>query len=318
MSTSSLPLSQAQGGKLRPLNIIRDLPKIADLVELCFHKNMDKEGKRYVQQMRSAKKNTSWLSWATTSLPLKGFIWEEDKEIVGNISIVPFQHQKEKIILFANVAVHPDHRRRGIARMLTQKALEHVQKIKPASVWVHVEEKNQGAIQLYRSLGFQNRMLRTTWRASTQLPPPQAQSRVVLAKSPTRYWRTEEKSLAVSYPPEMRWYRMPKIEVFAPGLSQWLERVFLEVDLNHWVLADGNRFEASLFWLSRRRYRAPLWLAAAPQTDAATLSAFLLHARSYFAAQNRELVIDYPAGERENAFREAGFSPLRTLLWMRT
>lgn len=315
MSTSSLPLSHTQGGKLRPLNIIRDLPKIADLVELCFQKNMDKEGKRYVQKMRASTKSKFWFT--STSLPLKGFVWEEDKQIVGNISIVPFHHKKEKVILFANVAVHPNYRRRGIARMLTQKAFAHITKLKPTSVWVHVDEKNQGAIQLYRSLGFQSRIRRTTWQASTQGSPRQAQNRVVLAKSPKRYWQAEEQSLAASYPPEMRWYRMPKIKVFAPGFSQWLERIFLEADLNHWVLADRDRFAASLFWLAQRRSRAPLWLAAAPQTDDSALSAFLLHARAYFAPQNRVLSIDYPAGEREDAFRAAGFTPLRTLLWMR-
>ena len=36
MSTISVPITQAEITKIRPLNILYDLPKIADLVELCL------------------------------------------------------------------------------------------------------------------------------------------------------------------------------------------------------------------------------------------------------------------------------------------
>ena len=37
----------AQTPQLRPLNILRDLPGVADLVEKCFADTMDSEGRRY-------------------------------------------------------------------------------------------------------------------------------------------------------------------------------------------------------------------------------------------------------------------------------
>ena len=63
--------------QLRPLNILHDLPAVADLVEKCFADTMDAEGHRYIQEMRRAGRNNSFLRWAsqavdTTSMPLSG------------------------------------------------------------------------------------------------------------------------------------------------------------------------------------------------------------------------------------------------------
>jgi len=316
MSTTSLPLSQTETRKLRPLNIMRDLPQVADLIELCFQ-NMDREGKRHVQQMRKDSKNRRWLSWASTSLPLRGFVWEEGKEIIGNISIVPFRRKKEKHILIANVAVHPAHRRRGIARLLTQKALEHIRKLRPNSIWVHVESDNQSAINLYQSLGFQRRAVRTTWEASTQVPPQQMPSEIDPLKSASHQWAREKHHLERTYPKEVTWYRMPDWEILAPGLKNWLHRFFIDDDLRQWILEEDGKFQAVLVWKKRRSYRAPLWLASAPQTTDSTLSTLLLHARLHLAAQNKKLYVDYPAETHEAVFQQAGFTARRTLLWMR-
>src|SRR5687768_16478612 len=115
---------------LRPLNMLRDLPAVADLIELCFATTMDSEGQRYVQDMRRAGSDASFMRWATrmaetTSLPLTGYVWEEAGRIVGNSSLVPFRHKQQRMYLIANVGVHPDFRRRGIARALTERALQH-------------------------------------------------------------------------------------------------------------------------------------------------------------------------------------------------
>ena len=50
----------------------------------------------------------------------------------------------------ANVAVHPDHRRRGIARLLVQAA----QAESVSRLMLEVRASNTAAIALYRSLGF--------------------------------------------------------------------------------------------------------------------------------------------------------------------
>ncbi len=52
----------------------------------------------------------------------------------------------------ANVAVHPNHRRRGIARALVNAAIEQGRSL--SRLTLEVRESNAAAIALYQSLGF--------------------------------------------------------------------------------------------------------------------------------------------------------------------
>ena len=137
---------------LRALNILRDLPAVADLIELCFSNTMDSEGQRYVQDMRRAGRDDSFLRWATkmtetTSLPLTGYIWEENGKIVGNASLVPFRRKNERIYLIANVATHPDFRRRGIARALTERAYAEARKVLDHGGWTGLDHATIQAVR---------------------------------------------------------------------------------------------------------------------------------------------------------------------------
>ncbi len=177
MASIPIPARTESHPHLRPLNILRDLPAVADLIELCFSDTMDREGQRYVQDMRRAGMDDRFLRWATklaetTSLPLTGYVWEEDGKLIGNASLVPFRFKRRRLYLIANVAVHPDHRRRGIARILTERALAHAKERRVASVWLHVRDDNPGAIRLYTGLGFRERARRTNWQAAGIPWPP--------------------------------------------------------------------------------------------------------------------------------------------------
>ena len=314
MSSQSLPLTYENSGKMRPAHIIRDLSKIADLVELCFHKNMDSEGQRYVQQMRDASNNRRYLQWASSSMPMLGYVWEVENKIVGNISIVPFGKGD---FLLANIAVHPDYRRRGIARQLTKRGMQHVRARNAKAIWLHVEEDNNAAIQLYLSLGFQGKALRTTWNASPGLrPQPKARNPRITTKA-SRFWEQNRQWLAQAYPENLRWYRMPDFQIFRPGLKYWLYRIFVEHDVRQWAIQKDGKLQALLNWIPMHARRSPLWLATAPQADAAALAELLLHARLQLLSQRTQLYIDYPARQHVEAFTQAGFAAQRTLLWMR-
>ena len=41
---------------MRPLNMLRDLSAVADLIELCFSPTIDNEGQRYLSDMRRASR----------------------------------------------------------------------------------------------------------------------------------------------------------------------------------------------------------------------------------------------------------------------
>jgi len=278
---------------------------------------MDSEGRGYVQQMRRAGKNANFLSWASTSMPLHGYVWEEEKKIVGNISIIPFREKGKTLFLLANVAVHPDYRRNGIAKALTQKGMVYARNYAAESIWVHVEEENLGAIKLYENLGFHAYFRRSTWNATSTLQADQAPIHAKIVDTPSRLWEDQYRFLKRNYPQEMTWYRIPDWKNFKPGLKYWLYKLFVESDIRQWSVQKNGKLEAALIWKGTMTRRSPLWLATALQTNSASLTELLLHARFHLATKKRELYIDFPAGECHDSFEKAGFTLRRTLLWMR-
>ncbi len=54
-----------------------------------------------------------------------------------------------------NLAIHPAHRRRGIARSLLTQALAQGRAHNVSVVWLEVRPSNVAALALYRSFGFQ-------------------------------------------------------------------------------------------------------------------------------------------------------------------
>ncbi len=149
--------SNAVSDHLRPLDARRDLLAVADLIEICFADTLDLEGRRYLNNMRAAAK-TPGLAFFTpleemANVPISGFIWEEDRRLVGNISLIPYRQDGQRRYLIANVAVHPDFRRRGIGRLLTEQGIEYARTKGLPDVWLHVREENISAITLYQEPG---------------------------------------------------------------------------------------------------------------------------------------------------------------------
>ncbi len=310
MTTADLSLRNENRGKIRPINSGRDMPKIADLVELCFRNNMDSEGKRYIEQVRSMYKKQARRT--QQSLPLAGYIWDIDGKIVGNISIFAF---RQRNYLLANIAVHPQYRRRGIARALTEHSMTKLRRRGAKAIWLHVENDNFPAIQLYQSIGFQQKALRANWQGG-QLLPPQINPENYRITTKIGTFSEQEDWLSQSYPENIRWYRTINFQIFSSGLQYWLYRLFVEKDIRQWTLLKNGERKAALFWHPTHTKQTPLWLAAAPQMDAEPLAALLLHARRQLSRHKTELYLDYPAWQHRDAFLRAGFKLHRTLIWM--
>src|SRR5512138_812845 len=175
MASITVSSKRPQAGPLRPLNILHDLPQVADLIELCFSSTIDDEGQSYLEQMRRASRDNEFLRWAgrvvdTTSMPLSGFVWDVNGRIVGNASLVYQNFGSRRIGMIANVATHPDYRRRGIGRALTEGAMQHARRKGAKELWLHVRDDNPTAIRIYEELGFQARARRTTYYSKPGTP----------------------------------------------------------------------------------------------------------------------------------------------------
>jgi len=314
---------------VRPLNVLRDLPRVADLIELCFASNMDQEGKSYVRQMRRASRDASFLRWASNaiegaSMPLSGFVWEQDGRIVGNVSLVPFRHKGKRIYLIANVATHPEYRRKGIAHTLTERAMQHARQRGSDELWLHVREDNPGAVQMYADLGFEERARRTTWRASKEghlnstysFRSDRDSDLLSVTDRHSRFWPQQLTWLNQLHPEELGWYRSTNWNRLSPGLWNWLYRLFIEFDLQQWAVQRDGRLQGILIWMPATR-NSSLWLACPQNADTESIT-FLLHKAQRELGFRQRLTLEHPTGLQELAIREAGFNVSRTLIWMRS
>ncbi len=320
MASFTISARAEQHANLRPLSILRDLPAVADLIEMCFSSTMDNDGRRYVQDMRRAGNDNSFLKWAnraaeSTSLPLTGYVWEENGKVIGNASLVPFRNNKQRVYLIANVAVHPDHRRKGIARALTERAMRHAREKKVYNIWLHVREDNPGAIELYTKLGFVERARRTSWQAATDLYAPTLKTDIAITNRHPRDWQTQINWLTRLYPTPLSWHRNWTFASLRPGFFNWLYLLFIDMNIRQWTALRKDYMEASLSWIPDGRGES-LFPAVNERSDPDALTALLLQARRDLSPYYPKIAMEFPSSGFDGAILAAGFKSLRTLIWM--
>ena len=331
MASITVPNQGSQAGPLRPLNILHDLPQVADLIELCFSSTIDDEGQSYLEQMRRASRDNDFLRWAgrvvdTASMPLSGFVWEENGRIVGNASLVYQNYGSRKIAMIANVATHPDYRRQGIGRALTEGAMAHARKKGARELWLHVRDDNPTAIRIYKELGFAERARRTTYHSKPGSPisslvagslaPTAPRSSVTITQPRARDWPLQHAWLRRAHPQELSWYSRWDWRRLSPDVWSWLYRALVEFNIRQWAALKDGKLVATLSWVPTMHTSNMLWIGSEPSGDREGLKSILETAR-YALAHYRRLVVEYPAGEMVDAIESAGFEAYRTLLWMR-
>ncbi len=323
MSSISIPVKVNEHPNMRPLNVLRDLSAVADLIELCFSPTMDNEGQRYLSDMRRASRDDTFLHWAsrmteTAALPLMGYVWEQDGGIIGNASLIPFRAKGKRIYLIANVATHPDFRRQGIGRALTERVMKLARDKNASAIWLHVRDDNPGAIKLYQDLGFQEIARRTTWQASpdTRLPSPHTDIRIV-PRHP-RFWTLQQEWLRRLYPQSLSWYHSWNINSLRPGLWNWIYLLFIDFNIRQWAAVRNEELLATLTWMPQGGRTESLYAATgAGALSGEALTSLLVHARRTITYPPF-LTLDFPSNEgMTEAIDAAGFKPRRTLLWMR-
>jgi ribosomal protein S18 acetylase RimI-like enzyme len=315
-----LPSVVTLPGTLRPLNPLRDLLAVADLIELCFHGTMDAEGRGFLTELRRSAHGSRFSGWASrtsdmASVPLSGFVWEDDGRIVGNVSLIPFRRHGQRVTFVANVAVHPDYRRRGIARHLTRRALLAAREKTGYEIWLQVRDDNPGAVALYEELGWREQARRTTWRTSsgTQALPPPAGLRI--NRRGVSNWPLLSRWYERAYPRALRWYYPTHWDSFRPGFWHSLRRFLGDLGLREWSAYDGNRLRGLLVAHMEPGRGEQLW-AALPDGQDDALHALLARARKD-VSRRYNISFEYPAGQGVEAIQAAGFVPHRTLIWMK-
>src|SRR5689334_932139 len=175
MSAASL-LKTASPNGLQPVDLSRHLRGVAELIELCFSHELDAAGRGLIRELK-------WLSHTGPALGMLqwlllgqqpwnlGYVWVEDDRVVGTVS-TQRAAARSRSWLVANVAVHPDYRRRGIALALMRATLDMIRQQGGSEALLQVDDDNAGAVALYRGMGFQRVTTQTTWNRPAYSAPP--------------------------------------------------------------------------------------------------------------------------------------------------
>lgn len=309
---------------IRELNISRDLDRVADLIEQCFPLQYDQDGQTYIREMRKAAREMRLLGWLSSFSDFNnnkspGFVWEEEGQILGNLSMIPFVNQGRNIYLVANVAVDPKHRRRGIARALTDHALAYLQNKHISEVWLQVRDDNPAAYQLYRSAGFVDHVVRTTWRIiPNQFIPVKRDSvkNVKIGKREKRDWTSQKAWLLENYPISIRWNLSLNFARLEPGLFDNIFNLLDGINLRHWAAYDQNQCLGVISWQKTNNYANNLWLAFPDDVEPSVFS-YVLEMVMKRLPKRHPISIDFPKGRYSEEFTARGFIKFRSLIWMK-
>lgn len=232
----------------RPINPRRDIRQVLELIDLAFGPILDGYGRRVLDSRASFQYQASFvmrLSRVSKGMA-PGFVWEESGKIVGNISLM--QSNLAGRFLIANVAVHPDYRRRGIGRLLMQETLDYIQGNKGQEVMLQVERDNNAAIQLYRNLGFQEIGTNRRWETSTSrlrnLPLTEADSQFDIRPLKNQDWSAAYHLDRASMNPNIHWPAPITTEYYKAGLWRQITNFFNGRKKETWTIAlpiEGQR-----------------------------------------------------------------------------
>ncbi len=308
----------------RWIDITKDLNSVADLLAVAFADRLDADGEAALRQLRRIARSRSaqrtYRSSEIPGSPLYGFVWEEDGRIVGNVSLIPLE-TKPKQYLIVNVAVHPLYRRRGIARVLMERTLAYARQKHVGALWLQVETQNQGAIALYRDLGFKALDTVTVWDADPRQHPEitavaAPRLRVRAGRVRRSEWAQQRAWLEATYPADRVWhFPCRRWDMLAPTWKGMLMRLLTPPSPPQWVARRAGALVGAAIWLPRPSGAMDAVMLAAPPNIAAPDLAVLLAPLRKRA--RRPLRAELPQGFLADALTFAGFQPNRHLLWMK-
>lgn len=323
---------QSSADGLRPVNLRTDLAALADLLEVAFSSTMDSSGRGAIREMRTLSRMGAGLTMLQNISDLAqgmslGYVWVQHGRLVGNVSVYPANAPADlsKAWIIANVAVHPDYQRRGIARALMQASLDMVQRQGGSKAILQVDADNYTAQRLYERLGFIHERAWTTWRRSiTAIRPPTLLQSPYITHRTGSEWLAEYHLARQVFPAErggLGWLRPLYPGQFRRSLGarlkDWinfrsLERLIVRSD-------DERRILASL-WIENGLMSgsATLTLIVDPQFEGLYDEALLNTVVRRFGS-SQALTIEFPADLTTTiaVLRHYGFSPRREVIHMR-
>lgn len=313
------------GSGPRPVNLNRDMPQLIDLLQLVFGEKVDVDGQHLFSN--SSARGTPPLLWRLVPTAVRlspGFVWEVNGRLVGNVTLLPTKSPQR--FLVANVAVHPDCRRRGIARRLMETALAEVRRRRGKTVLLQVVKDNTPAIDLYKSLHFQTLGSMTTWDSSVSrvrdlVPASDAAAGPRAVPLAANRWRDAYELDCLSLDPALHWPDPLLQDAYRMGIWRSLGNFLNGRQQETWVIeGEGQDLRAlgsivsEWGWAHRMSVRVhPAWQG---QLERPLLGKLIRRVR-YLS--RRTVRIEHPDDDdaMHQMLTEANFRQNRTLTHMR-
>jgi ribosomal protein S18 acetylase RimI-like enzyme len=318
---------------LRPLDPMKDLRGVADLIEEAFAHDLDRSGQNALQELRWLSRLKPILWWMLYANPghtdfLSGFVWEEERKIVGNITVNRTGAGSRRWLI-SNLAVARRWRSRGIARGLMQSGLELVREYNGLSVALQVRTDNAPAKHLYDSFGFKEISGKTQlWARRVPKVDYYPLPRRLLLR-PRKFDIDDARqafNLAMVATPQLAQKEWPlRQNQFRLSSSERVNNYFRWLvgggAALFWVVEDGQRIVATI------NIRPGVWgqshkldLVVHPDWRGNLEKPLISRALKYlYTWRGRGLSIKQAADHRAavEAYKEFGLKEIQTLVWMK-
>ena len=309
---------------LRPIDMSRDVPQIIELLKLVFGEALELDDQQFLGDEVGAQLSSLFyrLNPATSRLA-NGFVWLAEGRIVGNVTLLPTKAWDR--FLVANVAVHPNYRRQGIARAMMHAVTSAVKTRGGRAILLQVVKDNHSAIDLYRSLGYVGLGHMSSWYCSTsrlrRVDPPGSDPAIDIRPLPARRWREAYTLDTACVPPDLNWPEPLRPDAYRQTLWQRLGDFMNSRLFETWAVADSRDHLVGLTTITGQWGRPHLVTLRVHPNHAGRLERPLL-AKVVRRLQNlprRNVRIDHPDDDTvaNTLLAEANFAVQRTLTHMR-
>jgi ribosomal protein S18 acetylase RimI-like enzyme len=302
----------------RPVDAARDLGEIVELLRQVFGESPESNELPFGNP---GGVNDWFVRFNPAAARLaNGFVWQVDGRVVGNATLLTTKLWDR--FLVANVAVHPDYRRRGIARGLMEAISVDVRKKGGRVILLQVIKDNQPAIALYRALGYEAIGNMTTWHAAAsrirQIAPGEEGLRIEPLAG--RAWREAYALDTSAVPGDLNWPEPLRPDAYR---RVWWQRALDFMNgrqTEAWVISDDGRL-AGLAGLSGEWGHSHMLTLRVRPEWAGRLERPLLAKllRRLPLLPRRGVRIDHPDDDAlvSQLLSEANMKTLRTLTHMR-
>jgi hypothetical protein len=134
-----------------------------------------------------------------------------------------------------------------------------------SEVWLQVRDDNPPAIDLYRSLGFQDQAARTTWRIRprdlNRTDFPNNDARVTIRRRVKADWPLQQAGWKLPTPGRSAGIYRSISAAFRPALLQSLANSMEDKAFKHWSISVDGACQGVITWQKTSAYAHNLWLA---------------------------------------------------------